>query len=63
MHSGEVCRGGEVPKEVGRALRGVLVEGQAVRLKVTGASEIREQENSYVEGKKIKMHFWEPFFP
>lgn len=35
MHSGEGCRGGEVPKEVGRALRGVLLEGHAVKLKVT----------------------------
>lgn len=35
MHLGEGCREGEVPKEVGRALRGVLVEGHAVRFKVT----------------------------
>lgn len=34
MHSGEGCRGGEVSKEVGRALRGMLLEGHAVKLKV-----------------------------
>lgn len=35
MHSGEGCRGGEMPKEAGRALREMFLEGHAVKLKVT----------------------------